>query len=174
MATTKSETEIAREVVSEYFHALADQDLERATATWKPGALDRIFGFGELIAPEGIRDYFGTLFAAAPDFELEVLDMIAEGSQVAVRWRAKGTFSGTAKFQGLTPNGRPIELEGADVLTVEDGKIVANEAYTNGIVFAQQVGALPPSGSGAERAMAAAFNAKTALAKRLRSTEARP
>ena len=54
------------------------------------------------------------------------------------------------------------------MLTVEDGEIVSNEAYTNGIVFAQQVGALPPSGSGAERAMAAAFNAKTALAKRLR------
>jgi predicted ester cyclase len=103
-----------------------------------------------------------------PEFRLDVLDMLAEANQVAVRWRATGTFSGTAKFQGLTPNGRPIELEGADVLTVEDGKIVSNEAYTNGIVFAQQVGALPPSGSAAERGMAAAFNAKTALAKRLR------
>jgi hypothetical protein len=100
--------------------------------------------------------------------------MVAEGNQVAVRWRAAGTFSGTAKFQGLAPNGRPIELEGADVLTVEDGEIVSNNAYTNGVVFAQQVGALPPSGSAAERAMAAAFNAKTALAKRLRGTEARP
>ena len=168
MATTQSETETAREVVAEYFDALREQDLDRATATWKPGGVDRLFGFGELIAPEGIRDYFATIFAAVPEFRLEVLDMIAEGDQVAVRWRATGKFSGTSKFQGLTPNGRPIELEGADVLTVEDGKIVSNQAYTNGIVFAQQVGALPPSGSGAERAMAAAFNAKTVLAKRLR------
>lgn len=166
MATT--ETETAREVVSEYFDALRDQDLHRATATWKPGSPDRLYGFGELIAPEGIRDYFATIFAAVPDWRFEVLDMVAEGDQVAVRWRAAGTFSGKGKFQGLAPNGRPIELEGADVLTVEDGKIVSNHAYTNGIVFAQQVGALPAPGSAQERAMAAAFNAKTALAERFR------
>jgi predicted ester cyclase len=168
VATT--ETQTAREVVSEYFDALREQDLDRATATWKRGGLDRLFGVGELIAPDGIRDYFATIFAAVPEFRLEVLDVVAEGDKVAVRWRAAGTFSGTGKFQGLTPNGRPIDLEGADVLTVEDGKIVSNEAYTNGIVFAQQVGALPPSGSAAERGMAAAFNAKTALAKRLRGS----
>ena len=166
MATT--ETQTAREVVSEYFDALREQDLDRATAAWKPGGIDTLFGFGDLVAPEGIRDFFSSLFAAVPEYRLEVLDMIAEGDQVAVRWRAAADFSGSGKFQGLTPNGRPIELEGADVLTVEDGKIVSNEAYTNGIVFAQQVGALPPSGSAAERGMAAAFNAKTALAKRLR------
>jgi predicted ester cyclase len=163
-----TETETAREIVSEYFDALRDQDLDRATATWKPGAPDRMYGFGDLIAPEGIREYFGTIFAAVPDWRFEVLDMVAEGDQVAVRWRAAGTFSGTGKFQGLAPNGRPIDLEGADVLTVEDGKIVSNHAYTNGVVFAQQVGALPPSGSAQERAMAAVFNAKTALAKRLK------
>jgi hypothetical protein len=36
------------------------------------------------------------------------------------------------------------------------------------MVFAQQVGALPASGSAQERAMAAAFNAKTAVEKRFR------
>lgn len=162
------ETETAREIVSEYFDALREQDLDRAVAMWKPGTLDHLYGFGELSAPDGIRDYFATIFAAVPDWRFEVLDLVAEGDQVAVRWRAGGTFDGTGKFQGLTPNGRPVELEGADVLTVEDGKIVSNHAYTNGMVFAQQIGALPPAGSAQERAMAAAFNAKTAVAKRLR------
>jgi len=163
-----TETETAREVVTEYFDALAEQDLDRALASWNPGSVDRIFGFGDLVAPDGIREFFAMVFAAVPDWRLEVRDLVAEGDRVAVRWRAAGTFDGTGKFQGLAPNGRPIELEGADVLRVEDGKIVSNHAYTNGMVFAQQVGALPPSGSPQERAMAAAFNAKTALVKRLR------
>jgi hypothetical protein len=34
--------------------------------------------------------------------------------------------------------------------------------------FARQVGAMPPQDSGAENAMAAVFNAKTAIEKRLR------
>ncbi len=50
---------------------------------------------------------------------------------------------------------------------MRDGKIISNHAYTNGMEFARQVGALPPPGSAAERAMAAAFNAKTALVGRL-------
>jgi predicted ester cyclase len=164
----KAKKDLAREVVREYFDALMDQDLDRAVATWKPGSRDHLYGFADMIAPDGIRDYFGSLFAAVPDFRLEVQSMVAEGDQVAVHWRAGGTFDGTQKFQGLVPNGRHIELQGLDLLTVEDGKIVSNYAYTNGMEFARQVGALPPQDSGPEKAMAAAFNAKTAVEKRLR------
>lgn len=162
-----AETETAREVVTEYFDALTVQDLERATATWQPGGVDHLSGFDDLIAPDGIQEYFAMIFAAVPDWRFEVLTMIAEGDEVAVHWRARGTFSGTGKFQGLAPNGKPIDLHGADVLRVSEGKIVSNFAYTNGMVFAQQVGALPPSGSAAERAMATLFNAKTTVTKRL-------
>jgi predicted ester cyclase len=164
----KAKKDLAREVVREYFDALIAQDLDRAVATWKPGSQDHLYGFADMVAPEGIRDYFGNLFAAVPEFRLEVQSMVAEGDQVAVHWRAAGTFDGTQKFQGLVPNGRQIELEGLDLLTVEDGKIVSNYAYTNGMEFARQVGALPPQDSGPEKAMAAAFNAKTAVEKRLR------
>jgi predicted ester cyclase len=166
MMTPKTET--ARDVVTEYFDALIAQDLDRAVATWKPGSLDRLYGFADMVAPDGIRDYFADIFAAIPDFRLEVRSTVAEGDQVAVHWRASGTFDGDRKFQGLAPNGRPVELEGLDLLTVEDGKIVSNHAYTNGMEFARQVGALPAQDSAPEKAMAAAFNAKTALEKRLR------
>jgi predicted ester cyclase len=162
-----TETETAREVVAEYFDALAARDPGRAVETWKPGSTDSFFGMADLTAPDGIRDYFSNLFAAIPDWQFEVVDLVAEGDKVAVRWHATGTFSGTEKLEGFVPNGRPIDMQGADVLTVEDGKIVSNFAYTNGMELARQIGALPPSGSAQERAMAAAFNAKTALAKRL-------
>jgi steroid delta-isomerase-like uncharacterized protein len=165
----KAKKDLAREVVREYFDALAERDLDRAVATWKPGAHDRLYGFADMVAPHGIRDYFGSMFAAIPDFRIEVDSMVAENDRVAVRWHAAGTFDGAQKFQGLVPNGRRVELEGIDLFTVTDGKIVANDAYTNGMEFARQVGALPPQDSGPERAMAAAFNAKTAIEKKLRS-----
>ena len=166
MAAAKADT--ARQVVAEYFDALAAHDLDRAVATWQPGSPDRLHGFAEMTAPDGIRDYFAAMIAAVPDLRLEVLSMVAENDDVAVRWRMSGTFGGEAKFEGLAPNGRRLELEGLDLLSVKDGRIVSNHAYTNGMEFARQVGALPPQGSAAERAMSAAFNAKTALAKRLR------
>jgi steroid delta-isomerase-like uncharacterized protein len=162
------ETEAPRAVVTEYFDALAAQDLDRAVATWKPGSHDRLYGFADMVAPDGIRDYFAGLFAAVPDFKLEVQSMVVEGDEVAVHWAASGTFGGTQKFQGLVPNGRQVKLRGLDLLTVEEGKIVSNDAYTNAMEFARQVGALPAQDSAQERAMAAAFNAKTAIEKRLR------
>jgi len=165
----KAKKDAARAVVREYFDALMAKDLDRAVATWKPGSQDRLYGFAEMVAPHGIRDYFASIFAAIPDFTLEVDSMVAEGDEVAVRWHAAGTFNGTQKFQGLVPNGRRVELEGLDLLTVSDDKIIANHAYTNGMEFARQVGALPPQDSGPERAMAAAFNAKTAIEKKIRN-----
>jgi len=165
----KAKKDLAREVVREYFDALLAKDLERAVATWKPGAHDRLYGFADMVAPHGIRDYFGSMFAAIPDFTIEVDSMVAEGDRVAVRWHAAGTFDGAQKFQGLVPNGRRVELEGIDLFTVEEDKIVNNDAYTNGMEFARQVGALPPQDSGPERAMAAAFNAKTAIEKKIRN-----
>jgi predicted ester cyclase len=166
MGTT--ETETAREVVAEYFDALSAHDLDRAVATWKPGGVDHIFGFGDLVAPDGIREYFAGLFAAVPDYRLDIRSTVAEGNQVAVHWHVDGTFDGTERFQGLAPNGRSFHLEGCDLLTVADGKIVSNQAYTNEMELARQIGTMPPKDSPQERAMTAALNAKTALEKRLR------
>ncbi len=57
-------------------------------------------------------------------------------------------------------------MVGMDLLTVEDGKLVDNQAYTNGMELARQIGAMPPQGSRAEKAMAGAFNLKTRIAER--------
>ena len=158
----------AKMVVSDYMQALADQDLDRAVSLWKPGTIDTLYGFGDLEAPHGIRAWFSDLFGAFPDWEFEVLEVVASGETAVARWRAKATFTGPGKFQGLQPNGARIELEGADVFRVVDEQLVENHAYTNGAVLAQQLGLLPPTGSSVERAMTGAFNAKTAATGALR------
>lgn len=163
----------AKPVVREYFDALTDQDLERALESWQPGAVDHLYGFGDLEAPHGIRAYFSNLFAAFPDWRFEVVELIASGETAAARWRIEATFSGPGRFQGVAPTGARVELEGADLFRVVDEKIVENHAYTNGAHLAQQLGLLPPSGSAAERAMTGAFNAKTAAAAALRKLRER-
>ena len=66
----------AAQIATGYFEALGRQDLDAAVAVWKPGAVDRLVGDRELTAPDGIRAYFGEVFAAFPDF---ALDPIAPG-----------------------------------------------------------------------------------------------
>ena len=97
-----------------------------------------------------------------PDMRFEVLDVVAARNQAAVRWHATGTFCG-GPFQGIEPTGARVELEGIDMLTIEDGKIVRNDAYYDSGAFARAVGLLPPQESATERRMASAFNARTRL-----------
>jgi steroid delta-isomerase-like uncharacterized protein len=153
----------AATVARGYFEAVARQDLEAMVAPWEPGAPDVIHGVVEMRVPEDLRTWFGNLFTAFPDFTFEILEVMATGEKAAVRWHATGTFNGSARFEGLDPNGARIDLEGCDVLTVREGRIVRNDAYMNGAEMARQLGALPPAGSAPEKALTAALNLKTRL-----------
>jgi predicted ester cyclase len=156
------------DVARGYFDAVASRDSKAIAAWYAPGSIDRLVGMAELRAPDGVREWFTALFAAIPDFSFEVLDLVAEGDKAAVRWRSRGTFDGTGRFEGVAPTGAKLEVEGFDLLTVADGKVVSNQAYINGMDMARQMGVLPPAGSLADRAMLAATNARIAAADRVR------
>jgi glyoxylase-like metal-dependent hydrolase (beta-lactamase superfamily II)/predicted ester cyclase len=157
------------EVAKRYFDALAAHDLDAAVACWAPGAIDRFVGQQELIAPDGIREYFAGLFEAFPDFRFEILDLTTYRKRTAVRWRARATFAGPGTFQGFEPNGARIDIEGCDVVTVSDELIQHNDAYTDSAVVAQQLGFLPAAGSPAQARLAKLANVRTRLAARLRA-----
>jgi glyoxylase-like metal-dependent hydrolase (beta-lactamase superfamily II)/predicted ester cyclase len=149
------------EVAKRYFKALAEQDLDAAVACWKPGCIDRFVGQQDLIAPDGVRAYFEALFAAFPDFQFEILELTTYRNRSAVRWRARATFAGPGSFQGFAPTGARVDVEGCDVVTVEDDLIIANEAYFDSGSMARQLGLLPGAGSAAEARIARLTNART-------------
>jgi predicted ester cyclase len=152
-----------------YFEAVGRRDVEAMASFWEPGAPDVIHGVVDMTVPDDLRTWFGSLFASFPDFRFEILDLLSSGDKAAVRWHATGTFDGTVPFEGLMPNGSKVDLQGCDVLTVRDGLIRRNDAYMNAMDMARQLGALPPDGSPAEKAMYAALNLKTRLIKAIRS-----
>ena len=173
MATTGSKPKTTAQVGRAYFNAIGDKDLDLAVSLWKPGASDHLHGIAELTAPEGIREYFSGLFDAFPDFHFEILEFAASGKLAGCRWRITGTFLGPGRFQGLVPNGKPLTIEGCDMLRVEEGRIVENNAYANAQQIAEQLGVLPPVDSAAGKAMTAGFNAKTSLTSAVRRIRSR-
>jgi glyoxylase-like metal-dependent hydrolase (beta-lactamase superfamily II)/predicted ester cyclase len=160
-------------VARRYFDALGAHDLDAALACWRPGAIDRLVGQQELVAPDGIREYFSGLFQAFPDFTLEVIDEVADGEKTAVRWRASGTFAGPGTFQGFDPNGAKIAIEGCDVVTAspEGEVIIHNDAYIDTGDIARQLGMLPAAGSPAEARLAKAANFRTRLQNWIHGTD---
>lgn len=158
------------DIVKRYFDALSSRDLGAALEYWAPGGIERIGG-QELLAPDGIKNYFGELLGAFPDFRFEILELTTNRSRAAVRWLGRGTFAGPATFQGFLPNGAQMAIEGCDVLTVSDDLIRHNDVYIDSGDVARQLGLLPPAGSQAEQRLTKLTNARTQLMSKVQAAE---
>ena len=102
------------------------------------------------------------MLVAFPDFEMTTDPIVADRSIAVVQWHAAGTFSG-GNFRGVVPTGGHVEIRGVDVMDISDGQVRHNTIYYDGASFARQVGLLPRSGSGVDKAMLSLFNAVTRL-----------
>jgi len=79
---------------------------------------------------------------AAPDMELVIEDIVAQGDKVAGRWTARWTD--VAGMGGTTPTGKEIVVTGMDICSIADGKI-AERWWAKDILGAmQQMGVIPP------------------------------
>jgi len=161
-------TETAR-VVRAYFEEVEAGNADAALRHYGPRATAAIHGQvdGDRRA---IADHFAMLHAALPDWDFEVLQLIAQDDLACVRWRLRATFAGPGPFLGFEPTGAKIDIEGADVVRVADGKILRLDAYTDGMTVARQLGLLPEQGSKQDLGMQRALNARTRMARRIHGT----
>jgi steroid delta-isomerase-like uncharacterized protein len=155
----------AAEVVNDYFAALARRDVDAMAALWAPDGQEHIASQVDAVGPNGVREYFTELFTAFPDFALTVETTVAQEDKVAVHWKATATMTGP--LWGLDPTGAHIDLEGIDLLRVDDGKIARNDAVPDGMSLARQIGLVPEAGSPLEHRMFAAFNIGTKASRRV-------
>jgi hydroxyacylglutathione hydrolase len=162
----------AEGVARRYFAAIDQRDLDGAVALWAPGGHDNVRGRIDAIAPEGVHGFLGELIDAVPDLSMEVVSTTSEGDRCGVHWRLRGTFAGPGSFGGVAPTGKALDIEGFDLVSVRDGLIEHNDAFTDSMTFARQVGMMPAQGSAAEQRMTGAFNAKTRLTGGLGAGEA--
>jgi predicted ester cyclase len=154
------------ELVRWMLEVVNERDLETLRQFWTPQTIER-FPDGAYQGADAIAAYFAAAFAALPDWQMRVVSIVEQGEDVFVRWHLSGTHSGGA-FQGIEPTGRAIALDGIDHFVLRDGVVVTNFVVFDQMQFARQLGLLPRDGSRADRAVKAAFNARTRLTRRLR------
>jgi len=166
MAAT-STSQSAAELAREYFQSIGvERDAQRRW--YADDAEVEILGALEDAGKAEVVAFFDMLNDAIPDLRLDVIDVIGEGDKVAVHWRMSGTFAGPGQFNGIDPTGAKLDgLTGVDVITMRDGRIVRNDAYTDNMTIGRKLGLVPPAGSPVEQRMNKAFNARTKVARRL-------
>lgn len=169
--STSTDARTPSDIARETFRVLFDErDLSDPYRFWTDESIDHFLAAGVSIrGAQALADWFRDLFAALPDWHVEIENSFDDGDrQAVVQWRGGGTFT-DAPFLGIEPNGRTIDLRGIDVFRFdENGKVESNTVYYDGAEFGRQVGMLPPRDSALDRGMLAAFNAGTRLKARLR------
>jgi steroid delta-isomerase-like uncharacterized protein len=154
------------QTVRSYLEAMNNRDAAAMVAHWREDGVEDIVAVGVLRGPDELRDYFSSLFAAMPDATTTITRLVAGEQSCAVEWRLEATLNGEP-LMGIEPTGKHVEIRGFDLIELEDGQIVSNTAYFDGMSIARQIGMLPADGSGADRAMKGAFNAATKLRRAL-------
>ena len=91
--------------------------------------------------PEGIKAVVSMFRGGMPDLKVVILDMIAEGDRVMVRYKIEGTHEGD--LFGVPPTGRRISIESITVERVSEGKIREHWRVTDTLDMMQQLGAVP-------------------------------
>ena len=83
------------------------------------------------------RDLKG-MFAAFPDAQWTIEDMIVEGDKVVVRWAFRGTHQGS--WENVPPTGKQVTYGGISIGRVANGKLVEVWNSENLLGFFRQIG----------------------------------
>jgi steroid delta-isomerase-like uncharacterized protein len=153
------------ELADQIFAAINAHDVDALRELWADGVEER-FPDKTCRGKDELAAYFKELFAAISDVRMEKVASVEDGETVFVRWKLTGTHDGV--FSGIDATGRSLALDGFDQLTIRDGRMVHNFVVFDQMDVGRQLGLLPPDGSPPDRALKAAFNAKTKIAEMIR------
>jgi steroid delta-isomerase-like uncharacterized protein len=73
-----------------------------------------------------VKAFAEAVIRAFPDFAYEILPpmcIATDGTRCAVKWRISGSHVQPLDPPGYAPTGRRVDIEGVDVLDLEDGQV---------------------------------------------------
>jgi steroid delta-isomerase-like uncharacterized protein len=153
------------ELIRWSFEQLNRHDLSGLRELWSADVVER-FPDRTCRGVDEVASYFEDTFAALPDLRIDPVSIVEQGDDVFAHWRLTGTHSGPV--QGIEGTGKAIELDGIDHFVLRDGRIVSNFVVFDQMQYSRQLGILPAQDSVGDKAMKAAFNLKTQVAKKLK------
>jgi len=113
-------------------------DVERIDELFAPDFVRHDPGGREIHGREENRQFIKGLPTAFPDLHITVLDQIAEGDKVAVRYRFQRTHSGD--FQGMPPTRQQVAYSGILIYRIANGMIAEQWTEIDLLGFLEQLG----------------------------------
>jgi len=137
-----SRDEMMRETEA-FYVAMNNHDVKDVTDRVTDDVVDHQLPPGMPNGRDGVAAFFTMMFDAAPDMKFQILDTIISDDKIAIRSRVTGTQTGP--FMQMQATGKPFDIEGIDIVTVDgDLKVTEHWGILDLAKMMQQVGAVPP------------------------------
>jgi steroid delta-isomerase-like uncharacterized protein len=133
--------------------------LEEYAASWSSGDPDKIASFctddcvfenvgGGSVhrGHEELKAWAAGVFAAIPDFKLEVKSLFVAGDWAGCEWIETGTQTG--EMPPFPATGKSFSVRGASIVEVREGKVSREAMYWDSATFLRQLGLMPDPHSG--------------------------
>ena len=127
-----------KHVIRHFFEGVNARDMT-AFEVFAPDALHHNPFPGTPPGREGNQQGMLILFAAFPDWQTTIEDLIAEGDKVVVRMTQRGTHQGP--YFGLAATDKQVAVAGIAIFRLRDGQIVEEWLVTDQLSAMQQLGA---------------------------------
>ena len=124
----------------------AEATLEEWAAAWSAGDVDRLapiftddcvyedVTMGVLTHGKAeLKAFAGGIFAAIPDFAIELSSRFTAGPWAGLEWAMSGTHRGD--LPGLPATGKPFTLRGASILELSSGRLARCTDYWDMVSF---------------------------------------
>jgi len=85
-----------------------------------------------------LKQFISTTLIAFPDIHFTIEDQVAEGDQVATRWKFRGTHEG--EFMGVPATGKQVTVTGMNISRHANGKYVEDWGNWDALGMLQQFG----------------------------------
>ncbi len=126
----------------QFVEHMGAQNIEAAIALLGDAWVDHAVGPGIPLGIEGAKAFFAIIWAAFPELQVTIEDMIAEGDKVVTCLRVAGVNRGP--LLGMPATGKHATWSVTAIYRVVDGKLVEHWANCDDLGMMQQLGLIPP------------------------------
>jgi steroid delta-isomerase-like uncharacterized protein len=94
-----------------------------------------------VVGTQGVHEFIANIYAAFPDLQMTVDDLVANGDRVVQRLTARGTHQGD--FLGVPASGNSVEIWLMVISRMAGGKVAEEWQLVDALTLMQQIGAVP-------------------------------
>jgi predicted ester cyclase len=125
-----------KQLIYDFYRGFNAQDIDESFRKFVSSDL-KVYAFGKTLSEKEWKDIDKKVFLAFSDFEIKILDQIAEDDKVVTR--AIFTGKHTGEFQGRPASDNHINLNVIAIDRLFDGKIIEHWAEMDFSNFLQQL-----------------------------------